>query len=296
MDRALFDREFLAKLEHLSLVARRLYRGETRGGHGSPLRGASPDFADHRDYQPGDDFRTIDWNIDARLGRLFVKLFAEEEDLGVHLLVDASGSMGFGTPPKIDYARRLAAALGYIALHALDRVGATTFAAGLGGSLAPRRGRRQAFHLLEYLGGVSAAGGTEVGDALKEYALRSRSPGLAVVISDLLGSPGWERGIAALRYRRFDVVLVQVLDPEDIAPAGAGPSRLVDRETGRAMRLDVDEPVLAAYRDRLAAFHASVQRSCLRSGVEYLRAGTLVPFEDLVLRYLRQGAHLHARR
>jgi len=296
MDRVLFDREFLTKLEHLSLVARRLYRGETRGSHGSPLRGASPDFADHRDYQPGDDFRTIDWNIFARLDRLFVKLFAEEEDLGVHLLVDASGSMGFGTPPKLDYARRLAAALGYIALHSLDRVGATTFAAGLGGSLSPRRGRVQAFHLLEYLSRVTAEGGTGVGAALQDYALRTRSPGLAIVISDLLGSPGWQRGIAALRYRRFDVVLVQVLDQEEIAPAASGPSRLVDRESGATLRLTVDEPVLAAYRDRLAAFHGSVEAFCLRSGVEYLRAGTMVPFEDLVLRYLRQGAHLHARK
>lgn len=296
MDRVLFDREFLAKLEHLALVARRLYRGETRGSHGSPRRGASPDFADHRDYQPGDDFRTIDWNIHARLDRLFVKLYQEEEDLGVHLLVDASGSMGFGSPPKIDYARRVAAALGYLALHALDRVGVTTFTAGLGGSLAPRRGRRQAFHLLEYLSGVASGGATDVGDALRDYALRSRSPGLAVVLSDLLGSPGWERGLAALRYRRFDVVLVQVLDPDDIEPGAAGPTRLVDRETGRALRLDVDATVRAAYRGRLAAFHDAVERTCLRSGIEYLRAGTLVPFEDLVLRYLRQGAHLHPRR
>ena len=298
MDRDLFDREFLAKLEQLSLVARRIMRGQTRGGHGSPLRGATLDFADYRGYQPGDDFRSIDWNLWSRLGRVFVKLFAEEEDLGVHILLDASRSMGFGSPPKIDWARRVAAALGYIALHSLDRVGVTTFAAGLGGSLPPRRGRTQIFHLLDYLGRVRPEGGTDVARSLEDYALRVRMPGLAIVVSDLLAEPlaGWQRGLAALRYRKFDVVLVQVLDPDEIEPPASGPTRLADGETGRGLRLSIDAEMLVAYRARLAAFTASIEDYCIRSGVEHLRASTLVPFEDLVLRYLRQGAHLHARR
>ncbi len=298
MDRDLFDRDFLHKLEYLSLVSRRLYRGETKGGHASPRRGTSVDFADYRGYQPGDDFRTIDWNIFARLDRLFVKLFAEEEDLSVHLLLDASRSMAFGSPRKIDYARRLAAALGYVGLSSLDRVGAASFADGLGPALAPRRGRTQVFHLLDHLAAIAPGGRTDISRALEEYALRAGSPGLAVVVTDLLdgaGSAAGRRGLQALRYRGFDVVLVQVLDRDEIAPGEEGLVRFADMETGRTLKLAVDAPLREAYRRKAAAFFAEVEEFCLRNRIEYLRTSTVVPFEDVVLKYLRQGAHLHSR-
>lgn len=298
MDRQLFDREFLSKLEYLSLVSRRLYRGEASGAHASPLRGTSPDFADYRIYQPGDDFRYIDWNIFGRLDRLFVKLFAEEEDLSVHILLDASRSMAFGVPPKIDYARRVAAALGFIGLASLDRVGVATFAAGVGGSLAPRRGRAQIFHLFEYLSAVAPSGTTELSRSLEEYSLRSRSPGLAVVVSDLLdesGSGAYRRGLLALRCRGFDVVLVQVLDREEIAPAEDGMSRLSDMETGRTVNVAIDAELRSAYRKKVTGFLGDVEEFCLGNRIEYLRTSTVVPFEDVVLKYLRQGAHLHSR-
>ena len=298
MDRQLFDRDFLKKLEYLSLVSRRLYRGEAKGAHASPRRGTSPDFADYRTYQPGDDFRYIDWNIFGRLDRLFVKMFAEEEDLSVHILLDASESMAFGTPRKIDYARRVAGALGFIGLASLDRVGAATFAAGIGESLAPRRGRRQIFHLFEYLSRVAPSGPTDLSRSLEDYALRSRSPGLAVVVSDLLDESGvaaYRRGLLALRYRAFDVVLVQVLDREEIAPADEGMSRLADMETGRMVNVAIDARLLAAYRKKVAGFLGSLEEFCLGNRIEYLRTSTVVPFEDVVLKYLRQGAHLHSR-
>jgi uncharacterized protein (DUF58 family) len=298
VDRQLFDRDFLKKLEYLSLVSRRLYRGDAKGAHASPLRGTSPDFADYRTYQPGDDFRYIDWNIFGRLDRLFVKMFAEEEDLSVHILLDASRSMAFGVPPKIDYARRVAAALGFIGLVSLDRVGAATFAAGIGGSLAPRRGRAQIFHLFEYLSRVVPSGPTDVSRSLEDYALRSRSPGLAVVICDLLdesGAAAYRRGLKALLYRGFDVVLVQVLDREEISPADEGMSRLSDMETGRTVNVAIDARLRAAYRKKVAGFLGGVEEFCLANRIEYLRTSTVVPFEDVVLKYLRQGAHLHSR-
>jgi uncharacterized protein (DUF58 family) len=298
VDRDLFDGDFLKKLEYLSLVSRRLYRGEARGGHASPRRGASVDFADYRGYQPGDDFRFIDWNIFARLDRLFVKLFAEEEDLSVHLLLDASRSMAFGSPRKMDYARRLAAALGYVGLSSLDRVGAASFSDRLGATLAPRRGRSQVFHLLDHLGRIAAGGRTDISRALEEYALRSGSPGLAVVVSDLLdgaGSAAWQRGLQALRYRGFDVVLVQVLDRDEIAPNQEGLLRFADMETGRTLSVAVDARLRAAYRRRTTAFFAGIEEFCMQARIEYLRTSTVVPFEDVVLKYLRQGAHLHSR-
>ena len=298
MDQVLFDREFLHKLEYLSLVSRRLYRGQAKGGHASPRRGTSIDFADYRTYQPGDDFRYIDWNIFGRLDRLFVKLFAEEEDLSVHILLDASRSMAYGSPSKIDYARRVAAALGFIGLASLDRVGATTFAAGLGGALAPRRGRMQVFHLLEHLSRVSASGVTDISRSLEDYALRAGSPGLAVVVSDLLdeaGSAAYRRGLLALRYRGFDVVLLQILDRDEIAPREEGMARLADMETGRSVNVALDGQLLAAYRKKVSGFFGGVEDFCLKNRIEYLRTSTVVPFEDVVLKYLRQGAHLHSR-
>jgi uncharacterized protein (DUF58 family) len=296
MDRELFDREFLSKIEYLSLISRRLYRGEMRGEHTSPSRGTSPDFADYRDYQPGDDFRYIDWNIFSRLDRLLVKLFVEEEDLTVHILLDTSRSMAYGQPPKIDYARRVGAALGYIAITSLDRVGVTTFAAGLSGALAPRRGKMQLFHLLEYMSRVTTSGTTDFSGSLEGYALRTRQPGLAIVISDMLDPSTYERGLLALLYRKFDVVLVQILDREEISPTAGGTMRLTDMENGRALKLTIDRPLLAAYRAKVGKYLSGIEKFCLKTGVEYLRTSTVVPFEDLVLKYLRQGAHLHHSR
>jgi uncharacterized protein (DUF58 family) len=300
MDAALFDREFLRKLESLAFISRRLHRGQAHGAHTSVRRGTSLDFADFRSYQPGDDFRTIDWGIYGRLDKLVVRLYAEEEDLSVHLLLDLSASMSFGSPPKIDYARRLAAALGYVGIGSLDRVGATTFGAGLGSgpaaALAPRRGRAQLFHLLEYMSALKPSGGTDIARSLEEYARRSHSPGLAIVISDLLDeSRGYRRGLQALLFHDFEVVLVHVLDREEIGPAEQGALRLTDMETGQTLPLYVDRPLLAAYREKLGGFFEEVQSFCMRNRIEYLRTATIVPFEDVVLRYLRQGAHLHSR-
>ena len=173
----------------------------------------------------------------------------------------------------------------------------TTFGAGLGGALAPRRGRAQLFHLLEYMSGLKPAGRTDIGRSLEEYARRSRSPGLAIVISDLLDDApdGYRRGLQALLFHDFDVVLVHVLDREEISPAEQGALRLTDMETGQTLPVYVDRPLLAAYKAKLAGFFGGVESFCLKNGIEYLRAATIVPFEDVVLRYLRQGAHLHAR-
>jgi uncharacterized protein (DUF58 family) len=315
MDTALFDKEFLRKLESLAFMSRRLHRGEARGSHTSVRRGTSLDFADFRAYQPGDDFRTIDWGIYGRLDKLVVRLYAEEEDLSVHILLDASASMSFGSPPKIDYARRLAAALGYVGIGSLDRVGVTTFGAGLGSgqaaARAPRRGRAQLFQLLDYMSALKTEGRTDIARSLEEYARRSRTPGLAIVISDLLDASqsasggaqsasggaieGYRRGLQALRFHDFEVVLVHVLDREEIGPSEQGALRLTDMETGQALSVYVDRPLLAAYRRKLTGFFDAVESFCLKNRIEYLRVATIVPFEDAVLRYLRQGAHLHAR-
>lgn len=153
----------------------------------------------------------------------------------------------------------------------------------------------QLFHLLEYMSKISPADTTDFSRSLEGYALRTRQPGLAIIISDMLDSASYERGLLALLYRKFDVVLVQVLDREEISPTAGGTLRLSDMETGRQMKLTVDKPLLSAYRARVGRFLSGLEAFCLKAGVEYLRSSTVVPFEDLVLKYLRQGAHLHAR-
>jgi uncharacterized protein (DUF58 family) len=292
MARLLFDTDFLKKLEQLRLTSNRIYHGQGRGEHSTVKIGTSLEFSDYRNYQVGDDYRYIDWNIFSRLDRLFLKVFTAEEDLSIHILLDTSQSMLFGEPPKIEYAKRVAAALGYIGLTNLDRVGITTFAAGIHESMSPRRGRDHFLGLLEYCDRVTCLGETDFNRAMLEYTFRNRRAGLAIVISDLLDPKGFERGLEALRFGRYDVLLLQILDEEEVRPGYTGPVRLRDLETAREQRLTIDELLLTRYRERVQAWCRHIEEFCLKSQIEYLRTSTLIPFEDLILKYLRHGIHL----
>jgi uncharacterized protein (DUF58 family) len=292
MARLLFDTDFLKKLEQLRLTSNRIYHGQGRGEHSTVKIGTSLEFSDYRNYQVGDDYRYIDWNIFSRLDRLFLKVFTAEEDLSIHILLDTSQSMLFGEPPKIEYAKRVAAALGYIGLTNLDRVGITTFAAGIHESMSPRRGRDHFLGLLEYCDRVTCLGETDFNRAMLEYTFRNRRAGLAIVISDLLDPKGFERGLEALRFGRYDVLLLQILDEQEVRPGYTGPVRLRDLETAREQRLTIDELLLTRYRERVQAWCRHIEEFCLKSQIEYLRTSTLIPFEDLILKYLRHGIHL----
>ena len=322
MDEKLFDAQFLRKLEYLKIVSRRLHRGERRGDHETYRRGTSLEFADYRSYQSGDDFRYIDWNIYSRLDRLLVKLFTAEEDLTLQILLDTSRSMSFGNPPKSDYARRIAAALGYIALANLDRVGVVTFNSDLGDQLPAHRSRRHIFALFDYLSRVRCEGETGFNRSLASFSLRAGrggreraaapaaggptvgpggastgaaagTPAVVVVISDLLDENGFEEGLKALLYRSKDVVLIQVLDVDEIDPRLGGAYRLIDSENGAVKRVTVDSAILEIYRRKVDDFFRGIEDFCLTHGIEYLRTNNQVPVEDLVLKYLRQGMHLH---
>ena len=287
-----FDGEFLRKLERLEWVARKMLRGLPRGERRTARRGRGLEFDDFRRYQPGDDFRYIDWNIFSRLDRLVVKLYASEEDMTLHLAVDCSASMGFGEPSKFDYARRLAAALGFIGLHHLDRVVVTTFAKAHRAGPPALATRRQLATLLDFLSGLQCAGSTRFEPSLRALAASSRGARLMVIISDFGADGGLEEGLDALRRRGHDVVAMQVLSEEEISPPLDGALELVDAESGAVLRATVDARLRALYQARLDEGLRGLESWCRRSGVEYLRASTAIAFEDLVLRYLRQGAHL----
>src|SRR5437016_11865881 len=203
-----FASEFLAQLERLTLLSRRTFRGRVRGERRSPRRGHSVEFCDYRAYGVGDDLRYVDWNIYGRLDRLHVKLFVDEEDLCLHLLLDASASMDFGAPTKLEYGARIAAALGFIGLVSMERVGVGVLRDRVAEGWAPTRGRGHVVSLLEFLGRVTSACGTRLDEGLQNYAVWARDPGLASVISHLLDPVGFESGVRALLERRFDVHLV----------------------------------------------------------------------------------------
>jgi uncharacterized protein (DUF58 family) len=284
----LLEPEFLRKLEQLSLVAKRSFSGQLKGEKRSTKRGTSVEFADYRDYTAGDDLRRVDWNTYARLERLFLKLFLEEEDLHVYLLVDGSRSMGFGAPSKLEYARRVAAALGYVGLTSYDRVGATVFADRLRAILPPVRGRGQIFPFFRFLESARPEGVTTFGASLREYALRTRRPGVAVVISDFFG-PDVEAGLKALLYRKFQMTLVHVLDPTELSPAFLGDLKLIDSETGATREITVSPSLLREYQRTVEAFCGGLQSFCRRYGVDYIRATTATPFEELILNYFRRS-------
>jgi uncharacterized protein (DUF58 family) len=284
---AFFSSEFLAQLERLSLASRRTFRGHVKGERRSPRKGHSVEFCDYRAYGVGDDLRYVDWNIYSRLDRLHVKLFVDEEDLCLHVLLDASRSMDFGTPTKLEYAVRLAAALGFVGLVNLERVGVGVLRERTTEGWPPTRGRNQFPALLGFLQDVRPAGGTSLTAALSGYAMRAREPGLAVIISDLLDPAGYESGLRALLEHRFDVHVIHVLGAEEMNPALAGDVRMEDSETGEVRELTLDGEAIREYRQRLHQYLDRVEGFCRSQEVGYRRVTTDSPLEEFVLSQLR---------
>lgn len=283
----LLSSEFLAQLERLALVSRRTFRGRVKGERRSPRKGISVEFADYRPYGVGDDLRYVDWNVYARLDRLYLKLFVDEEDLCLHLLVDASSSMGFGAPSKLAYAARLAAGLGFIGLMNLERVGVGVLRERLAEGWSPSRGRGQVLLLMDFLARLEPAGRTSLGEGLAFYAGRSGEAGLAVLISDLMDPQGYERGLKALLERRFDVHVIHLLAPEEMDPDFGGDLRLVDAESGETRDLTLDGEALVAYRERLREFLERAETFCRGSEIGYHRVVTDTPVEEFMLRQLK---------
>lgn len=283
----LFSTHFLAQLERLTFVSRRTYPGRVKGERKSPHKGISVEFCDYRPYEVGDDLRYVDWNAFGRLNRLYLKLFVDEADLCLHLLLDASASMAFGEPSKFRYGQRLAAALAFISLVNLERVGAGVFRERIEAGWSPSRGRNRFFPLMDSLLGVEPGGRTSFNAALQQYALKTRDPGLAVVISDLMDPAGFEAGLRALMERGFDLHVIHLLSDEELDPPYTGDLELVDAETGETCEVTLDAEALLAYRQRLGAFLERVEGFCRANELSYHRVSTSLTFEDLLLRRLK---------
>ncbi|MBX7165193.1 MAG: DUF58 domain-containing protein [Pirellulales bacterium] len=278
----------LARLERLEFVTRKVLRGQIKGERRSRRRGQSVEFADYRNYVHGDDVRFIDWNSYARLDRLFLKLFQEEEELHFYALIDASGSMDFGTPTKFRYGLQLAAALGFIGLIRSDRVRIETLGQPAHVQTPVLRGRRSLPRMLDYLSGFHAGENVPLSEGVKRFCLRNPGRGIVVLASDLLDKHGYEEALRYLVARRFDIYVIHVLSAEELQPELAGDLRLVDCEDADVAEISVSAPLIARYRATLNAFVAGARDFCHRRGVTYLLANNQVPVEQFVGGYLRE--------
>lgn len=283
----LLDQTLLARISRLDIATRKVLQGRMKGEKRSKKRGRSVEFADHRPYAAGDDLRFLDWSIYARLDRLMIKLFMEEEDQHVYVLVDASASMDYGRPNKLRYALRAAAALGYIGLVNMNRVGVGVFSSALDRTFRPERGRRNLHKLLRFLEETRPGGRTDLGAACKRFALEHPRRGVVVIISDFLDRRGYEDAVRYFVARHMDVFCMQVLAPQELDPPLGGDLELTDVEDGEVTEITVSGPLLAAYKRNLAALINGLREFCHRRGARFLSVSTATPFERLVVEQLR---------
>src|SRR3954469_21169264 len=266
----LLDPKFLARLEQLELVSKKIFVGRMKGERLSKRKGQSVEFADYKNYVVGDDLRFLDWNLYARLDRLFIRLFLEEEDLHVYLLIDNSLSMDFGSPTKLRFAKQVVAALGFIGLVNQDRVMVEAFNDRLVQSSPALRGRKSLWRLLDFLNKVEPAGPSDLTKSLRSFSLKAAGKGVVVVVSDFMDKGGYEEALRYLVARRMDVYVVQVLSPEEIDPEVAGDLKLVDVEDQDVAEITVSRALLKRYKENLAAYRAKLYEFCTRRGISCL--------------------------
>ncbi len=287
-DEPLLSPEFMQKLEQLELLSRKIFVGRMKGERRSKRKGQSVEFADYRNYVSGDDLRFLDWNIYARLGQLLLKLYMEEEDLNISLLIDVSGSMDWGDPHKGLYAKRVAAALAYVGLVNYDRVNLYAYSSGISAQRVGIRGRRMVGQVIEFLENLPLTGTSQFAEGARHFALRHRGGGVCIVLSDFMDKGGYESGIRYLLSRNLDIYCIQVLAPDEIDPQLAGDLKLRDVEDEDLAEVTISKPLLARYKANLTAYCTELKDHCTRRGIFYLFTNTRVPFDALVMSYLRQ--------
>jgi uncharacterized protein (DUF58 family) len=308
---SLLTPELLRRLEQFQLLAARRAKSSAKGERRSRARGQSVEFADHRSYVPGDDFRYLDWNLFGRLDKLFLKLYEEERELPVRIFLDASESMTFGEPRKFDFARQIAAAIGYVALCGFDRVSVVPFPNAQGrtqttptesnpaadyqqqsaieGALRSIRGKKSSMQFFQNLNALTAAGSADFNEALRRGALEARHTGLAIVLSDFLDPAGYESGLTALVGRGFQVNVVQILAPEELAPSTFGDLRLVDSESGGLQEVTFGRYRMKAYQQTVQNFIQRLREFATKRGINFFMAPSNMDLQDLLLKQLRKS-------
>lgn len=288
----IFDEEFLDQLEYLYMVSQKIAAGQFRARRRTKLVGSGIDFADHRQYTPGDDVRNLDWRVYRRTEKLFLKLYEEEEDLHIYFLVDTSRSMHLGETNKWQRAQQIAAALGYIGLCNLDRVSIVPFSSTVQDRMPPTRGKSQIFKIFRFLQQCQPGEQTTLKSAFETFVNEHKRPGLAVVISDFYDPQGFDEGLDVLRYHRFEPMVIQLYDKRELSMSIEGDIELVDCETGQTRQMTVTPAMIREYARVFEEFCDELETYCTRRQMLYFKAPIQQPFEDLVLRVFRAGGFL----
>ncbi|MCP4707229.1 MAG: DUF58 domain-containing protein [Planctomycetes bacterium] len=284
----LLDAKFMARLDGLDVLSRKILQGKIQGERRSKRRGQSVEFADHRPYVVGDDLRFVDWHIYGRLEQLFLKLFLDEQDLTVYILSDTSGSIDYGDPAKGLFIKKLTAALGYVSLVNNNRVNMSAFADGITGELSQMRGRNYLPQMAEFLLTSKDEGPTSFDKTCRQVVSGRIGSGVMIVLSDFLFKEGYESGLRRLISDRFDLYVIQVLSPQETDPELVGELKLVDVEDGDIAEITISAALMKYYKRNLSAYCNELKQFCTRRGAAYMLAGTADKVELLVLNYLRR--------
>jgi uncharacterized protein (DUF58 family) len=287
----LIDSELMAKLDQVDVMSRKIFAGKLQGERRSKKRGISVEFADYRHYSHGDDLRFIDWNIYARLDKLFLKMFLEEEDLSLVIAIDTSASMNWGNPSKFVFNQRLAMALGYIGLTNHNRVSLYAFDADEVRPLPSLRGRRRTQEMGAWLLDLEPGGGSDFTTAMRSIALGRQGKGVMVILSDFMLKEGYEQGLRYVSGGGYDTFCMQVLSPEEIDPGKhglAGDLRLTDVEDEDTADVTVSAALLKRYKQNLDAYCGALREYCVRRGIMHVTIDTATALDTLLMDYLRK--------
>ena len=284
----MLDPEFMNRLDSLDVLSRKILQGKLQGERRSKRRGQSVEFADHRPYVAGDDLRFVDWNIYGRLEQLFLKLFIEEQDLTVHVVVDGSASMSVGEPSKELFIKKLAAALGYVSLVKNNRVSISVFADGVVGQLANMRGRNYLHQMADFLLTAQCDGVSQFETACRQIASGRIGCGVMIVLSDFLFKEGYDSGLRRLIGRQYDLYVIQVLSAQELSPDFAGDLKLIDIEDADVAEITVSAALVKHYKRNVTAYCNELKDFCSRRGAVYALANSGDSVESLVLNYLRR--------
>ncbi len=284
----LLEPEFMARLDSLDVMSRKILQGKLHGERRTKRRGQSVEFADHRPYVAGDDLRFVDWNIYGRLEQLFLKLFLEEQDLTVHIVADLSSSMNFGEPTKALFIKKLTAALGYVSLVNNNRLTISFFADGIEGQLSNMRGRHYLHQMADYLLSAESDGLSHFEKSCKQLAAGRIGSGITIVLSDFLFKEGYDSGLRRLIGQNYDLYVIQVLSPNELTPEITGELKLIDVEDADIAEITVSGALLKYYKKTLNAYCNELKEFCTRRGAAYVLTKSSDSIETLVLNYLRR--------
>lgn len=283
---SLIAEDFLRKLETLTILTKKGAAGPLRGIHRALRRGEGLEFLDYRKYHPGDDLRYVDWNIYGRLQKLFIKLFLAEENLTVNVLLDLSQSMTTGNPTKALCAQKITAALGYVFLANFDKLSVTPFTDKLNPNTAFFQGKKNYPRLLAYLLSLKPGGPTNFNVSLTEFAQRTRKRGIIIILSDCMDASGYSDGLKILVSRNHTVSLIQILEPEEIAPLAQGNILLQEIETGVKKKIFITPALIQQYKYRFNQYCSQIRTFCLQSGIDFFSYHTQTAFEQIFIEYI----------